>query len=61
MMDGYVVLTQIAAASAIDQAGRTVVGLYGLDTSGRVWLNIDNAWSQIGNPTVEKTPLSTPE
>lgn len=52
-------LTQIATAVAIDQAGRQVSTLYGLDYQGGVWTLADGEWQYIGHPTVEKHPATT--
>ena len=60
--EGYVPLTQIAVVALPDQLGVPQPHLAGLDCNGRVWIKAQpGEWKLLGNPTVEKTPLSTPE
>ncbi len=61
-LDGYVCLKQIAIVAMPDQVGYQQPHVIALDTSGRCWIRPHNSeWKLWGNPTVEKTPLSTPE
>lgn len=51
-------LTQIAATTVNDQAGRQTTVLYALAASGSVWVSTDeDKWRRISPPTVARQTL----